>query len=148
MTYLRIDLKRFSFEVWLGFWLKQGFGLREAWGGKVRENGMCLKICHISPIKRKTRVFHGLPSREVTCEKYLWSTKLFTGRLYSWDSRESFCLKFCVFTFCINSFFAREVFSRELLAKIPLKKFLMKHMKNVIKQKLKTQKYKNTFKNI
>ena len=147
MTYLRIDLKRLSFEVWLGFWLKQGFGLREAWGGKVRENRMCLKICHINPIKLKTCVFRGLQSREVTREKCLWSTKLLTKRLFSWDSHKSFYLKFCVFTFCLNSFLW-EVLSREFLAKIPLKKFLMKHMKNAIKQKLKTQKHKNTFKNI
>ena len=131
---------------WVFDWNKV-LGWERHEGGKVRENRMCLKICHISPIKLKTRVFHGLPSREVTCEKYLWNTKLFTGRLFSRDSRESFCLKFYVFTFALIHFL-REVLSRELLAKIPLKKFLMKHMKNAIKQKLKTQKYKNTFKNI
>ena len=44
------------------------------------------------------------------------------------DSRESLYLNF---VFCLNPFL-REELSRELLAKMPLKKFLVKNMRNVI----------------
>ena len=61
------------------------------------------------------------------------------------DSRESLYLNF---VFCLNPFL-REELSRELLAKMPLKKFLMKNMRNVIlKKTIKTRKHKNTLKNI
>ena len=100
----------------------------------MREIGCVWKTVYINPLKLKIRVFCRLASREVTCKKCLWSTKLFAGKHYLRDSCESFCLKFCVFTFCLYSF-SREVLSRELLAKIPLKKFLIKNMKQAILNK-------------
>ena len=130
------------------------FEWKSVWGwerheeGKVREKQVIWKTVNISPIKLKTRIFGELASHKVTHEKCLWSTKGFAGRLYSQKSHESFYLKFCVFIFCLNSF-SQEELSHELLAKMPLKKFLMKNMRNVIfKKKIKTGKHKNTLKNI
>ena len=88
-------------------------------GGETRENRMCLKICHISLIKLKTRVFRKLPSLEATCKKYLWSTKLFTGRLYLWNSCEivaiASVLKLCFFSFCLK-IISREELGCEIVA--------------------------------
>ena len=133
--------------IWRSFLLSFGwvFEWKSVWvwgrheEGKVREKQVIWKTVNISPIKLKTRVFGELASHRVTHEKCLWSTKGFTGRLYSQKSRESFYLKFCVFIFCLNSF-SQEELSHELLAKMPLKKFLMKNMRNVILTKTQNTK--------
>ena len=63
------------------------------------------------------------------------------------SSRKSLYLNFVFSSFSLN-FFSREELSRELLTKMPLKKFLKNNTKMHFEQKLKTRKYKNTFKNI
>ena len=62
-------------------------------------------------------------------------------------SRDAFCMKM---RFLISfKHFSQEALSREILAKLPLNQFLEKNTKmHFDKKKLKTQKYKITFKNI
>ena len=67
--------------------------------GEEREIRMCLKICHISPIKLKTRVFRELDTRKITCEKYISAQNL---------SREAFSretvVKVFVWILCFQVF--------------------------------------------
>ena len=61
-----------------GVWVKINFGLRRVQEREDEGNRECLKNCHINLIKLKTRIFRGLGSREISCEKYHWSIEAFT----------------------------------------------------------------------
>ena len=73
----KLILQKSSLKM-MGFDWKLVLGWERFEWGNEREIESVLKICHISPIKLKTRIFRGLDSCEITREKHHWSTKLFT----------------------------------------------------------------------
>ena len=144
-------MKKFSLEFWLGFWVKINLELREAQGRQNEGKTSDLKNCLHQPFKTKNMCFSLINFLRSYSQKMPLKHKLFAGKHYSRDSHDLVTKvsvwNFVFSWFCLNPF-SHEVLSDKLLAKISLKKFLMKNMKNAIKQKLKTQKHKNTFKNI
>ena len=143
--------KWFTLEICRVFKGKSVWGWERHEGGEKRENRMYLKICHISPLKLKTHVFHGLPSCEVTLEKCLWSTKFFMGKHYSQDSHELVAKVFAwnsVFSHFALNHFHRKCLVTSFSRKSLWRSFWWKTWKCILKQKLKTRKHKNTFKNI
>ena len=89
---------------------------------KWRKTSDFEKTIYISPLKLKIRVFRGLASHKITYEKCLQSTKLFAGRLYSWNSRETIVIasvwNFKISRFPLTSFHGKLLvtsFSRKCL---------------------------------
>ena len=84
-TYLRDDFALIELDIYRVFEWKIVWDWKRHKEGTTRETKVCLKICHISPLKLKTHAFHGLHTCEVTCEvtreKCIISTKPFAGSL-------------------------------------------------------------------
>ena len=106
---------------------------------------MCLKICHISPLKLKTHIFRGLHTHEVTCVKSSKVQNLFCGKSLvakqSQDNRESLCVNF-VFSSFVLTYFRKKHFVTSFSWKCLWRSFWRKHEKFNLTKNLKHESIK------